>query len=136
MPVPMPPITPVAPVTAPTPVAATAPLAPPTPVPAPTSVNHFQALLQQSRSNPPMLYGSGHPSTVGRLVQAEDRMMNDVLAKADHFAAQAHDMDMNSLVAGQMQLMGEMSAAMTHLTIGTSVAQGGKSAVQNLFKNQ
>ena len=104
--------------------------------PSVTSVQQFQSLLQNSQASPPMLYGTNHPSAVGRLVQAEDQLMQGVLSRADAFTAQSRTMDLNTLVAGQMQLMGEMTAAMTHLTIGASVAQSGKSAVQNLFKNQ
>lgn len=105
---------------------------------APTSsqVNRFESLMQLSRSAPPMLYGTSHPSTIGRLVSAEDKMLHGVMERVNTFAADAGTMDMRSLVAGQMQLMGDLTNAMTHLTIGTSVAQSGKSAIQNLFKNQ
>ena len=109
------------------------------PVPEPVSAaskQRFQSLMQQSHAAPPLLYGSHHPSAVGRLVQAEDHMLQNVLDRSNAFAAHAAEMDVNTVVAGQMQLMGEMTAAMTHLTIGTSVAQSGKSAIQNLFKNQ
>lgn len=104
--------------------------------PSVTNVEQFQSLLQNSHASPPMLYGTNHPSAVGRLVQSEDQLMQDVLNRTDAFTSQSRTMDLNTLVAGQMQLMGEMTAAMTHLTIGTSIAQSGKSAVQNLFKNQ
>ena len=104
--------------------------------PSVSNVEQFQSLLQNRHASPPMLYGSNHPSAVGRLVQSEDQLMQGVLARADAFTSQSATMDINTLVAGQMQLMGEMTAAMTHLTIGTSIAQSGKSAVQNLFKNQ
>ena len=107
-----------------------------TKAPSVANVEQFQSLLQNSHASPPMLYGSNHPSAVGRLVQSEDQLMHDVLNRADAFTSQSRSMDLNTLVAGQMQLMGEMTAAMTHLTIGTSIAQSGKSAVQNLFKNQ
>ncbi|MFC3655670.1 type III secretion protein HrpB2 [Xanthomonas hyacinthi] len=111
-------------------------VAPVAATPSAASVQQFQALLQQGHQVAPNLQLGQHPNAIGRLISAEDKAMHGLLAQADDFAARAPTMNMNELVAGQMQMMDRVTTAMVHLSVGTSVAQGGKSAVQTLFKNQ
>ncbi|UKE42595.1 type III secretion protein HrpB2 [Xanthomonas translucens pv. secalis] len=129
----MTPIAPISPVTA----AMTGSAATPVQAaPSAASVHNFQALMQQGHRVAPDLQISQHPTAIGRLVRAEDKAMQSVMDQAEEFAARAPTMDMAQLAAGQMQMMDRMTMTMMQLNIGTAVAQGGKSAVQTLFKNQ
>ncbi|MFC6839785.1 type III secretion protein HrpB2 [Xanthomonas theicola] len=129
-------MTPIAPIAPVAPVAQAGAAAAPPAAPSAASVQQFQALLQQGHRVAPELQLSAHPTAIGRLVSAEDQALHSVFAQADDFAARAPTMDLNELVTAQMQMMDRMTVAMAQLNIGTAVAQGGKSAVQTLFKNQ
>ncbi|KTF38743.1 MULTISPECIES: type III secretion protein HrpB2 [Xanthomonas translucens group] len=129
----MTPIAPISPVTAATTGSAAAPVPA---APSAASVHNFQALMQQGHRVAPDLQISQHPTAIGRLVGAEDKAMKTVMDQAEDFAARAPTMDMAQLAAGQVQMMDRMTVTMLQLNIGTAVAQGGKSAVQTLFKNQ
>ncbi|WIH03912.1 type III secretion protein HrpB2 [Xanthomonas translucens pv. graminis] len=129
----MTPIAPISPVAAVTTSSAAAPVQA---APSAASVHKFQALMQQGHRVAPDLQVSQHPTAIGRLVGAEDKAMQSVMDQAEDFAARAPSMDTAQLVAGQIQMMDRMTMAMLQLNVGTAVAQGGKSAVQTLFKNQ
>ncbi|CAG2137383.1 hypothetical protein [Cupriavidus plantarum] len=76
------------------------------------------------------------PSAITEMVGAQDDMFNDLQHRVQAFQQAAPTMDQREMTAQMVQLQYHMADAMARLELGVGFAQGGKSAVQNLMKNQ
>lgn len=76
------------------------------------------------------------PSAITEIVGAQDDMFNQLQHRVQAFQEAAPTMDQREMTAQMVQLQYHMADAMARLELGVGFAQGGKSAVQNLMKNQ
>jgi len=97
----------------------------------------FKAMLDQAtlsaQSNP---HASSGPSAIANVVDSQDAAFNELGAQMQTFQANAPTMDPRAFTAEMVNMQFKVADAMARLELGVGFAQGGKSAVQNLMKNQ
>ena len=96
----------------------------------------FRAALAQARLEPQQAgHGTG-PSAVSQAVASQDRTFSELTRKIDAFEASSGALSMQQVQAQSLQIQREITEEMVKIYTGTAVAQGGKSTVQTLMKNQ
>jgi type III secretion system HrpB2-like protein len=75
-------------------------------------------------------------SAVAKIVAQQDGVMGDIGADIERFRRNAPSLSPSEFAAESVQLQFKMAEMMTTIEMGVGFAQGGKSAVQNLMKNQ
>jgi|GEM_PF-6762721 len=96
----------------------------------------FREALEQARMVPEQ---SGHiqgPSTISQAVTAQDDAFGALTQRIDAFEAQSGNMSIQEVAAQTMAIQHAVTDEMVKIYTGTAVAQGGKSTVQTLMKNQ
>lgn len=97
----------------------------------------FKAMLDQAtlsaQSRPQAASG---PSAIANVVDSQDAAFNELGAQMQTFQANAPTMDPRAFSAEMVNMQFKVADAMARLELGVGFAQGGKSAVQNLMKNQ
>jgi len=78
-----------------------------------------------------------HGSTaVSHFVQSQEQVMRQTFDDVRSFTVQAPHMDVQSMVARQIELSYQISMVQVQFNSGVYVAQSGKSGMQTLMKNQ
>jgi len=97
----------------------------------------FKTMLDQAtlsaQSNP---HASSGPSAIANVVDSQDAAFNELGSQMQTFQANAPTMDPRAFSAEMVNMQFKVADAMARLELGVGFAQGGKSAVQNLMKNQ
>lgn len=96
----------------------------------------FRDALEQARLVPEQ---SGHiqgPSTLSQAVTTQDEAYGALTERINAFEAQSGNMSMQEVAAQTMAIQHAITDEMVKIYTGTAVAQGGKSTVQTLMKNQ
>ena len=106
--------------------------------PAPAEqADKFKAMLDQAtlsaQSRP---HAASGPSAIANVVDSQDAAFNELGAQMQTFQANAPTMDPRAFSAEMVNMQFKVADAMARLELGVGFAQGGKSAVQNLMKNQ
>lgn len=96
----------------------------------------FREALAQARLVPEQAGRIQGPSTVSQAVAMQDEAFGALTAKIDAFEATSGDMSLQQVQAQSLQIQREITEEMVKIYTGTAVAQGGKSTVQTLMKNQ
>ena len=96
----------------------------------------FRAALEQARLEPEHGAHLHGPSAVSQAVSAQDQAFGELTEKIDAFEAASGDLTMQQVQAQSLQIQREITEEMVKIYTGTAVAQGGKSTVQTLMKNQ
>lgn len=76
------------------------------------------------------------PSAITELVGAQDDMFSQLQHRVQAFQEAAPSLDQREFTAQMVQLQYQLADSMARIELGVGFAQGGKSAVQNLMKNQ
>ena len=76
------------------------------------------------------------PSTISQAVATQDEAFGALTQKIDAFEASSGNMSLQQVEAQSLQIQRESTEHMVKIYTGTAVAQGGKSTVQTLMKNQ
>lgn len=76
------------------------------------------------------------PSAITELVGAQDDMFSQLQQRVQAFQEAAPSLDQREFTAQMVQLQYQLADSMARIELGVGFAQGGKSAVQNLMKNQ
>ncbi len=98
--------------------------------------DRFRAALEQARLAPESGSHLHGPSAVSQAVAAQDQAFGELTEKIDAFEAASGDLTMQQVQAQSLQIQREITEEMVKIYTGTAVAQGGKSTVQTLMKNQ
>ena len=69
-------------------------------------------------------------------VSAQDETFQALTTKLDAFEASSGTLSIQQMAAQSLQIQHEITTQMVKIYVGTAVAQGGKSTVQTLMKNQ
>ena len=96
----------------------------------------FREALEQARLVPEQ---SGHvqgPSTLSQAVTSQDEAFGALTERINAFEAQSGNMSIQEVAAQTMAIQHAVTDEMVKIYTGTAVAQGGKSTVQTLMKNQ
>ncbi|HTH75430.1 MAG TPA: hypothetical protein VL635_13595 [Trinickia sp.] len=96
----------------------------------------FREALEQARLVPEQ---SGHiqgPSTVSQAITQQDEAFGALTERINAFEAQSGNMSIQQVAAQTMAIQHAVTDEMVKIYTGTAVAQGGKSTVQTLMKNQ
>lgn len=96
----------------------------------------FRDALEQARLVPEQ---SGHiqgPSTISQAITSQDEAYGALTKRIDAFEAQSGHMSLQEVAAQTMAIQHAVTDEMVKVYTGTAVAQGGKSTVQTLMKNQ
>ncbi|MGN6318449.1 hypothetical protein [Trinickia sp.] len=96
----------------------------------------FREALEQARLVPEQ---SGHiqgPSTISRAITQQDEAFGALTERINAFEAQSGNMSIQQVAAQTMAIQHAVTDEMVKIYTGTAVAQGGKSTVQTLMKNQ
>ena len=97
----------------------------------------FKTMLDQAtlsaQSNP---HASSGPSAIANVVDSQDAAFNELGSQMQTLQANAPTMDPRAFSAEMVNMQFKVADAMARLELGVGFAQGGKSAVQNLMKNQ
>ena len=96
----------------------------------------FREALEQARLVPEQ---SGHiqgPSTISQAITSQDEAFGELTKRIDAFEAQSGHMSLQEVAAQTMAIQHAVTDEMVKVYTGTAVAQGGKSTVQTLMKNQ
>lgn len=96
----------------------------------------FREALEQARLVPEQ---SGHiqgPSTISQAITQQDEAFGALTERINAFEAQSGNMSMQQVAAQTMAIQHAVTDEMVKIYTGTAVAQGGKSTVQTLMKNQ
>ncbi|WP_347556985.1 hypothetical protein [Robbsia sp. KACC 23696] len=100
-------------------------------------VDKFKTMLDQAtlnaQSNP---HASTGPSAIANVVDSQDAAFNQIGSEMQSFQANATTMDPREFTATMVRMQFQVADAMARIELGVGFAQGGKSAVQNLMKNQ
>ncbi|WP_181885309.1 hypothetical protein [Trinickia dinghuensis] len=96
----------------------------------------FQEALAQARLTPEQGGRIQGPSTVSQAVATQDQAFDALTQKIDAFDASSGNLSMQQVQAQSLQIQREITEEMVKIYTGTAVAQGGKSTVQTLMKNQ
>ncbi|MGI4858671.1 MAG: hypothetical protein ACRYHA_17475 [Janthinobacterium lividum] len=102
-------------------------------------VDKFKTMLDQATSNvqsqSPSHVATG-PSAIADVVDSQDAAFNQLGSEMEAFQANATTMDPRAFSAQMVRMQFQVADAMAKIELGVGFAQGGKSAVQNLMKNQ
>ncbi|MGN6808161.1 MAG: hypothetical protein ACTHJZ_19750 [Trinickia sp.] len=98
--------------------------------------DRFRDALAQARLVPEQGAHIQGPSMVSEAVTAQDEAFGALTEKIDAFEASSGSMSMQQVEAQSLQIQHEITEQMVKIYTGTAVAQGGKSTVQTLMKNQ
>lgn len=128
---PLPPISTLAPQSA-APVAPAAPRA----QPAGELVDLFRSKLEAARMAPPDASRVHGPSALTEAVTRQDQAFAQMGGQIDRFAAEAPYMSQQELVGATTKIQFEAAEMACKMYGGQMVAQGVKSSVQTLMKNQ
>ena len=82
---------------------------------------------------------SGHiqgPSTLSQAVTTQDEAFGALTERINAFEAQSGNLSIQEVAAQTMAIQHAVTDEMVKIYTGTAVAQGGKSTVQTLMKNQ
>ncbi|MGN6084820.1 hypothetical protein [Trinickia sp.] len=96
----------------------------------------FREALEQARLVPEQ---SGHiqgPSTLSQAVTTQDEAFGALTERINAFEAQSGNLSIQEVAAQTMAIQHAVTDEMVKIYTGTAVAQGGKSTVQTLMKNQ
>lgn len=96
----------------------------------------FREALTQARLVPEQGERIQGPSAVSQAVSTQDEAFGALTQKIDAFEASSGDMSLQQVQAQSLQIQREITEEMVKIYTGTAVAQGGKSTVQTLMKNQ
>jgi len=96
----------------------------------------FRSALEHARLEPAHGSHLHGPSAVSQAVAAQDQAFSELTRKIDAFEASSGDLSMQQVQAQSLQIQREITEEMVKIYTGTAVAQGGKSTVQTLMKNQ
>lgn len=98
--------------------------------------DRFREALAQARLSPEHGSHVHGPSMVSEAVTAQDEAYAALTDKVNAFSASSGNMSMQEVAAQTLQIQNEITDQMVKIYTGTAVAQGGKSTVQTLMKNQ
>jgi type III secretion inner rod protein HrpB2 len=129
---PLPPIATLVPPSAPQPTAATAPRA----QPPGELVDLFRSKLEAARMAPPDASRVHGPSALTETITRQDQAFAQMGGQVDRFAAEAPYMSQQELVGATTKIQFEAAEMACKMYGGQMVAQGVKSSVQTLMKNQ
>jgi type III secretion system HrpB2-like protein len=97
----------------------------------------FKAMLDQATLNAQTRpHAASGSSAIANVVDSQDAAFNDLNAQMQTFQAEAPTMDPRAFSAEMVNMQFKVADAMARIELGVGFAQGGKSAVQNLMKNQ
>ena len=97
----------------------------------------FKAMLDQATLNAQTSpHATSGPSAIANVVDSQDAAFNDLNSQMQAFQADAPTMDPRAFSAEMVNMQFKVADAMARIELGVGFAQGGKSAVQNLMKNQ
>ena len=96
----------------------------------------FREALAQARMTPEESGRIQGPSTISQAVATQDEAFGALTQKIDAFEATSGNMSLQQVEAQSLQIQREITEQMVKIYTGTAVAQGGKSTVQTLMKNQ
>ena len=129
---PLPPISTLAPPSAPQAIAPAAPSA----QPASELVDLFRSKLDAARLAPPEASRAHGPSAMTEAITREDHAFAEFGGRIDRFAAEAPYMSQQELVGASTKIQFEAAQMACKMYGGQMVAQGVKTSVQTLMKNQ
>ena len=98
--------------------------------------DRFREALAQARLTPEEGGRIQGPSTISQAVATQDEAYGALTQKIDAFEASSGSMSLQQVEAQSLQIQHEITDQMVKIYTGTAVAQGGKSTVQTLMKNQ
>ena len=98
--------------------------------------DRFREALAQARLTPEEGGRIQGPSTISQAVATQDEAYGALTQKIDAFEASSGSMSLQQVEAQSLQIQHEITEQMVKIYTGTAVAQGGKSTVQTLMKNQ
>jgi type III secretion inner rod protein HrpB2 len=96
----------------------------------------FSQALAEARFVPEQGAHVQGPSAVSQAVSAQDAAFDTLTTKIDTFEASSASLSVQQVAAQSLQIQREITSQMVKIYVGTAVAQGGKSTVQTLMKNQ
>jgi type III secretion system HrpB2-like protein len=97
----------------------------------------FKAMMENVKLSPDRGASARHQdSAVGKIVAQQDAVMGDIGRDIERFQHNASTLSPSEYAAQSVQIQFKMAEIMTTIEMGVGFAQGGKSAVQNLMKNQ
>lgn len=96
----------------------------------------FREALAQARLTPEQGGRIQGPSTISQAVATQDEAFGALTQKIDAFESSSGNMSLQQVEAQSLQIQREITEQMVKIYTGTAVAQGGKSTVQTLMKNQ
>lgn len=103
----------------------------------PEQADKFKAMLDQATLNAQTRpHAASGPSAIANVVDSQDAAFNDLNSQMQAFQAEAPTMDPRAFSAEMVNMQFKVADAMARIELGVGFAQGGKSAVQNLMKNQ
>ena len=129
---PLPPIGTLAPPSAPQPIAPASPQV----QPASELVDLFRSKLDAARMAPPEASRAHGPSAMTAAVTREDKAFAEFGGRVDRFTAEAPFMSQQEVVAATTKIQFEAAQMACKMYGGQMVAQGVKTSVQTLMKNQ
>jgi type III secretion inner rod protein HrpB2 len=129
---PLPPISTLAPPSAPQPATPAGPRA----QPASELVDLFRSKLDAARLAPPEASRAHGPSAMTEAVTRQDHAFAEFGGRIDRFAAEAPYMSQQELVGATTKIQFEAAQMACKMYGGQMVAQGVKTSVQTLMKNQ
>ncbi len=97
-------------------------------------VDRFNRLMETAPLPPST--GSGMPQALGQFVQEQQSMYTQIGEKALAFSRNAESMTMEQMALHHIELVQAVGQAQTQFTAATALAQGAKSGLQTLIKNQ
>ncbi|WP_118182919.1 hypothetical protein [Paraburkholderia phosphatilytica] len=98
--------------------------------------DRFKQALAEARLVPEDGSHMQGPSSISQAITTQDQAFGALTAKIDAFEASSGSMSMQQVTAQSLQIQHEITGQMVKIYTGTAVAQGGKSTVQTLMKNQ
>ncbi|WP_429499441.1 hypothetical protein ACQUFY_21240 [Robbsia andropogonis] len=99
-------------------------------------VDLFRSKLDSARLAPPSMSHTQGPSALSDVVTQQDQAVANLRGEVDKFAGDASTMSMQEAAAQSIKVQLMVSEMVGKLYVGEAVAQGGKSSVQTLMKNQ
>jgi len=135
MTMPIPPLPPISTLVPPSAPQSTAPAAPRV-QPASELVDLFRSKLEAARMAPPDASRVHGPSALTDMVTHQDQAFAQMGGQIDRFAAEAPYMSQQELVGATTKIQFEAAEMACKMYGGQMVAQGVKSSVQTLMKNQ
>jgi len=110
--------------------------APALPHPPSELVNLFSSKLDAARLGSPTASHVHGPSAISEIVTHEDQAISRLSGEVDRFAGEAPQMSVQEVTAQSVRVQMEMAEMVGKLYVGEALAQGTKSSVQTLVKNQ